>query len=335
MNNTRKPSASQFGDSDDFVLPVAPPPVPLGHRPIRPTTPPVVTSSDIPSGQGSTLPSHQPSTEPQSPSTAARQPLPSSPPSSVLPRIPLFQKVTNNESRGNSQSTSVPAIAKTDAKSAPWSLVALLGFGVLILIGVLVSKNTQNSPNSNVSTSVFEDNARALAAAQSEIEAARSQNASLELGMRALEDQLAAEMKNSKEKISDLIQKQRTLESNRVELVGEVDRLKRQILASAAKTQLPTPTPRAEPVAQTNTTIHKITGLVYGDFLNVRSGPGANFSAVLRLQNGDIISVVGPAVTNGDEFWMPCLVNVTSTDPLTGATKSLQQKGWVNAHFLD
>ena len=336
--NSRKPTASQLGDSDDFVLPVAPPAVPVEHKPLnsRPVTqPPVVLSSHIAAGQGSAFSSHQPSAEHHQTSAAPRQPRPSSPPSSILSPPPLIQTIPNKESRDSSPSTSVPVIAETSGKSASWSLVGILGFIVIILFTLLVNKDDKALPITTSTTLAFEDHARALAAAQSKIEAARSKNAKIELGMRELEDQLAVEKRNSEEKIANLIRQQRALESNRVELMVEVDRLKRQILASTAKVQFPAPAPQPEPVAQNTATTHKISGLVYGDYLNIRSGPGANFSVVRKLQNGDLVSVVGSSVTNESELWAPCLIEVTSIDPATGVAQSLKKKGWVNAHFLD
>ena len=65
-----------------------------------------------------------------------------------------------------------------------------------------------------------------------------------------------------------------------------------------------------------------VTGVARNDTLNVRSGPGSNYSVVARLPNGSGgIQIVGAPVMNGSTEWVR--INIGN-----------RQSGWVTANFL-
>ena len=97
----------------------------------------------------------------------------------------------------------------------------------------------------------------------------------------------------------------------------------------------PAPAPPPNPRGLNDLRPCRITGLIPADSVNIRSGPGVDYPAVLKLQNGAIIFVVGPAVTNGDELWVPCVVDLIATGRRTGIAQTVRQRGWVNQFFLE
>jgi hypothetical protein len=45
--------------------------------------------------------------------------------------------------------------------------------------------------------------------------------------------------------------------------------------------------------------------------------------------------VIGAAVMNGSDAWLPCIKVVEMTDPATGASQPLQKKGWINSIYIE
>ena len=86
---------------------------------------------------------------------------------------------------------------------------------------------------------------------------------------------------------------------------------------SELPTQLP---PRAIPVATSRGT-YKISGVMAGDFLNMRQGPAASYPITQRLENGvDGATLIGEPVVNGKTTWQQI--------------NSRGVVGWVNADYL-
>lgn len=74
----------------------------------------------------------------------------------------------------------------------------------------------------------------------------------------------------------------------------------------------------------------EVAGLLAGDALNIRSGPGVIYPTVISLQNGINFLVIGAAKMNGSDAWLPCIKVVNWTDPATGASTPLKKQGWIN-----
>jgi len=149
----------------------------------------------------------------------------------------------------------------------------------------------------------------------------RSKNAQMAQRIRELEQQLDRE--------------KRTSESSRSNYQAEMDQMKRQLQNSAAK-ESPRETSSQEVAkGQHDGTLYRVTGIRSGDTLNVRSGPGATYSVVVRLHNRVQFSVVGAAVTNEGDVWLPCVIEGISVESSTGLKQSLKDKGWVNSRYVE
>jgi hypothetical protein len=160
-------------------------------------------------------------------------------------------------------------------------------------------------------------------------------NGELKQRIAELEQQQENESKVDEAEMEKLQREKKALDDSYSNSIAEVDRLKR-LLQSAAPQDPPRPAPpQAEPVVPNNSNLYRVTGLFEGDTLNVRSGPGASNPIVIRLYNRVEFSVVGAAVTNGPDEWLPCVINKTFIDPSTGLTRSLKQQGWVNSTFVE
>ncbi|MGB9274353.1 MAG: SH3 domain-containing protein [Terrimicrobiaceae bacterium] len=66
---------------------------------------------------------------------------------------------------------------------------------------------------------------------------------------------------------------------------------------------------------------YRISGVMAGDFLNMRQGPGINYPVIQRLQNGvDGVTLIGNPTGSGKKKWQKI--------------KSRGVVGWVNADYL-
>lgn len=226
-------------------------------------------------------------------------------------------------------------ISEAPRKSAPWSVVVLL---VCLVIGLLIAvvNKSNETPRITPSVSSSEINERELALAQSQAETMRTRVAQMKQRIGELEQQQEAERKVAEACLEKLLREKKVLEDSSSNSIAEIDRLKRQLQSAAPKDPPRPAPPQAEPaVSNNNGTLYKVTGLIDGDTLNVRSGPGAINPIVIRLYNGVELSVLGGAVTNGPDTWLPCLIDKTFTDPSSGLVKTLKQKGWVNSYFIE
>ena len=81
----------------------------------------------------------------------------------------------------------------------------------------------------------------------------------------------------------------------------------------------PTPTPQ-QPTPQQPAPGNGPTGVVAAERLNVRQGPGTNFTAIGTVLNGQTVSVLNRNATG--DWWRICCINGTQTP------------GWVSAKFI-
>lgn len=331
--SSRKQAPDQIGESDDFVVPVAPPPAPLGHEPGLKRT-------------GGTI------SEPSSSTNAYgdRASAPSEPRAVSAPAV--------DEPYSETPSQSPHLISEPPVQSAPWYLVILLVFLVIGLLLVIVNKSNERP---RITPPVFSSGIDEieLVSARGEAESMRKKASQMGQRISELEQQQEAERKDAETRVKKLLREKKILEDSSSNSIAEVERLKRQLLSTNPKDPQrpaplqdapssmllpslfepkdpPRPAPlRAEPVVSNNSTLYRVTGLIEGDTLNVRTGPGASNPIVIRLYNGVELSVVDAALTNGSDIWLPCLIDKTFTDPSTGLTKSMKLKGWVNSIFVE
>jgi hypothetical protein len=170
---------------------------------------------------------------------------------------------------------------------------------------------------------------------QAENNELKSNIAMLEKRNSELEQRLTTERDKASADSAALIREKMTLERSGSELLAQVDQLKRQIQNTARKERPPAAPAPSEPAVQDNGMRYRVAGLVNGDLLNVRSGPGVGNSIVARLKNGCEISGSGDTVTSGTDIWLPCVIDMVSIDPVSGLSLPLKQKGWVNWYFVE
>ena len=110
-------------------------------------------------------------------------------------------------------------------------------------------------------------------------------------------------------------------------LLAEVDSLKRQLQDYARRVpSADKPAQAVVPSAPNVGKLYRVAGLYADDSLNLRSGPGASKPIVIQLKNGVELSVVGSAVKNGPDVWLPCVIENAGSSSL---------KGWVNSNFVE
>jgi hypothetical protein len=307
---SRIENVDQHGVSDDFVLPIAPLLVPLRQTPVSNRK---AASKSVPS--------------------SATNATGNDPPVAFV--SPPVQEPSGEDLIGNPTAPVTRQLIETSDKSAPWSLVVIL---ICIVVGLLFT--IINKPNKNLgitpSASSSGIDERELASAKSEAESMRTNVAHMEQRIGELEQQLESERKVAETRAEKLLREKQTLEVSSSSSIAEIDSLKRQLQSAAPKDPPRPAPPQAEPVvSNNNSTIYRVTGLVDGDTLNVRSGPGASNPVVIRLYNGVKLSVVGDGVTNGPDTWLPCSINKIFTEPPTGLVQTFKQEGWVNSYFIE
>ena len=312
---SRKQAAAPIGDSDDFVLPVAPPLSPLGNAPNTKRT-------------GNTAPG------PSSSSNAADDApsLPSEPP-------PLPKPLPKPIAKDSSEDLKMPAVLQdSDASgiSAPWSLVVILACVVIGLVFVITNRSNDATANETSAAPSSEIDEHELISAQREAKILKINTTKMEGRISELEQQLVAERLDANAKFTTLLSAKKNSENNGSDLLAEVDRLKRQLQSSALKDPPPAASRQLEPMdSNYNGTPYRVTGLRPGDTLNVRSGPGVNYSIVTALQNGAKVTGTGAAVMNGPDEWLPCIIAQDNVDPATGYHRSSLQKCWINSYFIE
>ena len=135
--------------------------------------------------------------------------------------------------------------------------------------------------------------------------------------------------------MANLARENNTLEKRSSELGAEVLRLKTQVqnvtrpVPVSVPTAQPVPEPRQEYVA------YRVAGLLAGDTLNIRAGPGVIYPTVIALEDGVEFTVIGAAKMNGSDAWLPCVKVVDWIDPATGASTPLKKEGWINSRYVE
>lgn len=309
--------------SDDFIFPLAPPASPSPSRsgsgtksqPKKsPTKPPAVTA--IP-----------PAVTTKSP-TATQPLLPPEP--SGRSDVPLDEYPTHSPEEPKSN-----------------SLVVGLCVVVAVLLVVIVMQHKsepERNPSAIASSSDYEVQ---LAKAQADADFARRERARIAERMSGLEEQLEATQNAAARKHASLLESYNNLSSQRSDLASENSRLKSQLQAankpesgselapSAQKVLELLPPDQEVPEVQQSGQSYRVIGLRPGDTLNLRSGPGTNYSVITAIPNGVKVTVTGDAVMNGPDAWLPCVFRMSIVDPTTGIKKVLDQKCWINSYFVE
>jgi hypothetical protein len=313
-----KPADTQIGESDEFVLPVAPPPAPPPSR-----TTPAATSA---SGRSSKLPA----------------------PENNAPPLPILRKIneketlpvhsnTESETDNNYGASSDASAPSNGEKAAPSSLVAWLACAVVILLVVVIIQYNHTSEYIPAPVPSSAEAEGELSKARAEAEGSRREIEQMEANIRGREEHLAASQDAAERKMARLAEENKKLKELNLELSAETSRLKERLqTATRLATGSESPPPgQKTPAVQQDGQAYRVTGLRPGDTLNVRSGPGVSNPVVTALHNGARVTVTGASIMNGPDEWLPCTITLNGVDPATGYNRSWDQKCWINSFFIE
>lgn len=333
-NKTSKTTPQdKLGASEEFILPVAPPPQPSnsvrkGDQLNEPTTPP---SSAGNGNGGSGFDINGTPLVGIAPSSASDTAGDDAP---IEDQLALDETLLATEDIDES---TVPHVvgAKSERATAPMAFVVVLISMIIGLLFYIANKNGNQtvSPPSIIQTSSDAD--KDLISAREEADAMRQKVAELTTKLRGMESDTRAEQSAAASKIADMLRQKRETDKKVSELQAEVERLNRLVRSRAAPEMEHNSAATVQPLPQAEGALYRVSGLRPGDTLNVRGGPGIQNPIVTQLQNGVRVRVIGPSVSNGPDVWLPCLVAGSVTDPATGLSRPWQQKGWINSMFIE
>jgi len=311
---------TRSGDSEELVLPKAPP-KPPAHRVQE--KPPAENSKTTP------LPSVQ--KKPYPPAVPANQPLPSPffPPSGVeqagpVAAHPVAEKQNGKPGKGN---------------IVPWAIAGILTIIIIFLLVRPPQKAVEVEEINEIEGRAQENNI------QGELDEARHLAESRQTRINKLQDmveQLHALMKSdgakAQSKLDEMTRRANSEGENASKYIAEIEVLKKQLeLAAAPHPTMPLKAATVEPTPPLPTgRPYRINNLSPGDTLNMRGGPGSQHPVVTQLRTGARIIVTGDAVSNGPDLWLPCSVESLSTyDPVNGIYRPVMENGWINSMFAE
>ncbi len=205
---------------------------------------------------------------------------------------------------------------------------------LLVVIVIQHNSEPESNPPAIASSSDYEIQ---ITKARADADVARRERARMADRISGMEEQLESTRNAAKRKEASLLEEYKKLSSQRSDLASENSKLKTQLQAAAQPSkvaQLPRPTEKA-PAVQQEGQSYKVTGLRPGDTLNLRSGPGTNYSVISAIPNGVKVTVTGDAVMNGPDDWLPCVFRMSIVDADTGIKKVWDQKCWINSYFVE
>jgi hypothetical protein len=324
MNNKSDLKRDELGVSEEFILPVAPPPQPCnpvrkGDQLNEPTPPPSSAGDGNDDSDFDINGTPLVGIAPSSASDATGDDAPIEDQSVLDDTLLATEDMSNNE-----PTTSSPLVA--------WLICAVVVLLVVIIIQFNQAADSESPPLLSSSGNDSE-----LTDARNEIRAARSEIDQGERKIRDLEQKLLASQNTAGGKVASLLEKNKRLERLGSELSSEAARLKSQLQTATRPTTVSESPPPVQktPIAQQDGQTYRVAGLRPGDTLNIRSGPGTNYPAITALQNGVRVTVTGAAVMNGPDSWLPCIIALSRVDPTTGSNRSWNQECWINSFFLE
>jgi hypothetical protein len=232
---------------------------------------------------------------------------------------------------------SPPVKNTNDSESGRNGLIGVILVLLLVIVGLLIFMNYRESPQQITTDTVvppLEEIEAKVNKLQGENETMSRQLVEMTAQTKQLEEQLKT-VRNAKDKVvSDLGRANSAADKELTGLRAEVARLE-TLVRNSRPPQETTPTVR-EPIPQPQIAgkVYRVSGLREGDTLNVRSGPGSEFSVVTQLHPGVRVTVSGTGAANGADWWLPCYLSGQVADPATGVSKPWTAKGWINSAFL-
>jgi hypothetical protein len=323
----------ELGASEEFILPVAPPPQPSNSARKEdqfnePTTPP----SSAGNGNGDS--------GFESNGTPLVGIAPSSASDAAGDDAPIDDQLVVDDTllpREDIDESTVPHLggAKSEGATAPMAFVVVLIIMIIGLLFYIANKHSNQTVSDSAVIQTTSDANKELISAREEADAMRQKVAELTTKLRGMESHAGAEQSAAASKIADMLRQKRETDKKVFELQAEVERLNRLVRSPAASEMKHNSAATVQPLPQAEGALYRVSGLRPGDTLNVRGGPGVQNPIVTQLQNGVRVRVIGPSVSNGPDVWLPCLVNGSVTDPATGVSRPWQQKGWINSMFVE
>jgi hypothetical protein len=330
--NKPKRGADLTGESEEFVLPKAPPILlPKKSRQSAPARP-----------EDRSLPSAEEEAHKDAPDPPVRSQnrQPSSPPRQGHEHP--VQRITLKEppsAAAREHDQKIPKVKLThDSDHGRNRFIGIILILLLVIVFLIVSVTDSESPKApNTGAQVLPPKEIDLRANELQITNENMRRQLVE--MTAQKEQLKGQLETShdaREKaVSDLGQARSASEKELAGLRAEVARLEALVRTSEPPKEAipavrePLPEPRVEGKA------YRVSGLLEGDTLNVRSGPGSGFSVVTQLPLGVRVIVTGAAVPNGTDLWLPCYLRGEVADPATGASEPWTARGWIHSAFLE
>lgn len=309
-NSPNFKNADLAGESEEFVLPKAPPP----HQAIKDRQPDLYLPEDHrlpPAGEVAGDNAPTPVDQVDEPSSA---------------EVKEHEEVI--------QST----IKSKDSEPGRSGLVGVIFVLLLVNAGLLffiADSEIRNLPSINSTTPNHVENDAAQKALLSENQSLRTQLAGMTAQAKLMKEQVESSRDAMAKAVSDLHLANNASKNESALLRAEIAHLK-NLLQNSKPPLESTPNVREAPTEpQVAGTAYRVSGLREGDTLNVRSGPGSGFPVVAQLFQGKRITVTGAPVANGDDLWMPCHISGKITDPSTGASKPTTATGWINSAFIE
>lgn len=332
--NSPKKVADITGESEEFVLPKAPP-VLLPKR-SRPSTPARLEDQSLPSAEEESR-DHTPAPA-VSASPQDRRPMA---PPRQRHESPVQQIRLERPPRAEARERDEKSPAKTSHDSELWrneyiGVILVLLFVIVVLLVSMTGNESPQPTSTNAEVSPSKGNEVRVNQLQSANETMRRQLVEMTAQIEQLKGQLETLHDAREDAVSDLGRATSASDKELAGLRAEVARLETLVRGSkpaqqttAAVVREPPPEPQVEGKA------YRVIGLAEGDTLNVRSGPGSGFSVVTQLPLGVRVIVTGEAVPNGADWWLPCYLRGRVPDPATGASKPWAAKGWIHSAFLE
>jgi len=309
---------SQSEMSDDCILPIAPPASPSPSR----------TGSSTKS-QTKKLPIKTPAVSAIPPADTARPP--------AATQLLLPPEATDQEPRGEQDASFDEEIPDGSKQSRSNSLVVLLSVAVAALVVVIIIQHNSEPGRNPPTIASSSENEIELVKVRSDAEVLRREKAQMVGTIRGLEERLEDTRSAAERNQAKLLEEYHKVSRIRTDLISENSELKAQLKSAAQTTSVPEmPKPAQKPpsVLQGGQS-YRVTGLRPGDTLNLRSGPGTNYSVISAIPNGVKVTVTGDAVMNGPDAWLPCVFRMSMVDPTTGIKKVWDQKCWINSYFVE
>jgi hypothetical protein len=316
LNMFVKNASAQSSESDDFILPIAPPAFSL-----------IPNRSSVKKAPDSGL-SNKIASEAYFPSTSIS--------SEVTQDGPLTHHESSEWEKVDASEESSEATVSTNigrAKSNSLVVWLFIAVGVLFF-GIIIQYNliSMQLPSPMVS---LPSNDKELSTEREKTKFALHEAAIAESKIRNLEDQLIGSQRLAEGKYASLLEENEIFKKKCSQLSDEIALLRNQAenTSNSERIRVSTVQKNDDPDSKNARFIY-IAGVPEGDTLTVRSGPGSHFISIATIRNGHKVEVTGENVINGFDTWIPCIVEGKIINSQSGKKESFRETGWINSRYV-